>query len=96
MASSKFPQRSLALSAAKNSTIAVPVIGFVSDALVTQREQFILVNKVKPPSRGQCPAAARSRRQAGPERPCRSAQYRSQISLSWADQTRVRPLGDRH
>jgi DGQHR domain-containing protein len=41
-------QRSLALSAAKNSTIAVPVIGFVSDALITQREQFILVNKVKP------------------------------------------------
>lgn len=41
-------QRSLALGAAKNSAIAVPVVGFVSDALSTQREQFILVNKVKP------------------------------------------------
>lgn len=41
-------QRSLALGAARNSAIAVPVVGFVSDALTTQREQFILVNKVKP------------------------------------------------
>ena len=41
-------QRSLALSAAKDSTIAVPVIGFVSDALAIQREQFILVNKARP------------------------------------------------
>jgi DGQHR domain-containing protein len=41
-------QRSLALSAAKDTTIAVPVIGFVSDALATQREQFILVNKARP------------------------------------------------
>lgn len=41
-------QRSLALSAAKDSTIAVPVIGFVSDVLATQREQFILVNKARP------------------------------------------------
>jgi len=41
-------QRSLALGAAKNSAIAVPVVGFVSDVLTTQREQFILVNKVKP------------------------------------------------
>jgi len=41
-------QRSLALSAAKDATIAVPVIGFVSDALATQREQFILVNKARP------------------------------------------------
>ncbi len=41
-------QRSLALSAAKDSTIAVPVIGFVSDALAIQREQFILVNKSRP------------------------------------------------
>lgn len=41
-------QRSLALGAAKDPTIAVPVIGFVSDALSTQREQFILVNKVRP------------------------------------------------
>lgn len=38
-------QRSLALSAAKNKTIAVPVIGFISDEISTQREQFILVNK---------------------------------------------------
>lgn len=41
-------QRSLALGAAKDSAIAVPVIGFVSDAVETQREQFILVNKVRP------------------------------------------------
>lgn len=41
-------QRSLALAAAKDPTIAVPVIGFISDALVTQREQFILVNKARP------------------------------------------------
>lgn len=41
-------QRSLALAAAKDPTIAVPVIGFVSDALATQREQFILVNKARP------------------------------------------------
>lgn len=41
-------QRSLALAAAKDTAIAVPVVGFVSDALETQREQFILVNKVKP------------------------------------------------
>ncbi len=41
-------QRSLALSAAKDRTIAVPVVGFVSDALETQREQFILVNKARP------------------------------------------------
>lgn len=38
-------QRSLALAAAKNKTIAVPVIGFVSNEITTQREQFILVNK---------------------------------------------------
>lgn len=41
-------QRSLALSEARNPEIAVPVIGFVSDALTTQREQFILVNKSRP------------------------------------------------
>lgn len=41
-------QRSLALSAAKDSAIAVPVIAFVSDALAIQREQFILVNKARP------------------------------------------------
>lgn len=41
-------QRSLALSEARNPEIAVPVIGFVSDALAIQREQFILVNKARP------------------------------------------------
>lgn len=40
-------QRSLALAGAKNSKIAVPVIGFISDDVSTQREQFILVNKSK-------------------------------------------------
>lgn len=40
-------QRSLALAAAKNKQIAVPVIGFISDEVSTQREQFILVNKSK-------------------------------------------------
>lgn len=45
-------QRSLALAQAKNSTLPVPVIGFVSDNLEIQRQQFILVNKAKPlPSR---------------------------------------------
>ena len=38
-------QRSLALASAQNKTIAVPLIGFVSDEVTTQREQFILVNK---------------------------------------------------
>lgn len=41
-------QRSLALARAQKSDIAVPVIGFVSSDLETQREQFILVNKAKP------------------------------------------------
>src|SRR4051812_42454734 len=41
-------QRSLALARAENREIAVPVIGFVSDRLDVQREQFILVNKAKP------------------------------------------------
>lgn len=41
-------QRSLALAQAKQDRLAVPIIGFVSDALDTQREQFILVNKAKP------------------------------------------------
>lgn len=41
-------QRSLALSRAKNPNIAVPVVGFISPNLETQREQFILVNKAKP------------------------------------------------
>jgi DGQHR domain-containing protein len=45
-------QRSLALAQASKFDIAVPVVGFVSDSLVVQREQFILVNKAKPlPSR---------------------------------------------
>ncbi len=41
-------QRSLALSQATHKDVAVPVIGFVSDKLSVQREQFILVNKAKP------------------------------------------------
>ncbi len=41
-------QRSIALSHAKNKEIPVPVIGFVSNSLEVQREQFILVNKAKP------------------------------------------------
>jgi DGQHR domain-containing protein len=41
-------QRSIAMSRAKNPDIAVPVVGFVSPNLETQREQFILVNKAKP------------------------------------------------
>jgi DGQHR domain-containing protein len=41
-------QRSLALARAQNKSIAVPVIGFVSDDIEAQREQFILVNKAKP------------------------------------------------
>lgn len=41
-------QRSLALSQVGDRKIPVPVIGFVSDSLEIQREQFILVNKAKP------------------------------------------------
>lgn len=41
-------QRSIALSQAMHRDIAVPVVGFVSDSLAVQREQFILVNKAKP------------------------------------------------
>jgi DGQHR domain-containing protein len=41
-------QRSLALAQAEYKDIAVPVVGFVSDSLALQREQFILVNKSKP------------------------------------------------
>ncbi|QPF71468.1 DGQHR domain-containing protein [Roseateles sp. DAIF2] len=41
-------QRSLALAQAVNKSIPVPVVGFVSDSLEVQREQFILVNKAKP------------------------------------------------
>lgn len=41
-------QRSLALSQVEDRKIPVPVIGFVSDSLEIQREQFILVNKARP------------------------------------------------
>lgn len=41
-------QRSLALARAKDKSIAVPVVGFVSDDVEAQREQFILVNKARP------------------------------------------------
>jgi DGQHR domain-containing protein len=41
-------QRSLALAQSVNKNLPVPVIGFVSDSLEIQREQFILVNKAKP------------------------------------------------
>lgn len=41
-------QRSLALSKIEDKSILVPVIGFVSDRLDVQREQFILVNKARP------------------------------------------------
>ena len=41
-------QRSLALSKTKNNGLPVPVVGFVSDDLQLQREQFIIVNKAKP------------------------------------------------
>lgn len=41
-------QRSLALSEANDPNLSVPVVGFVSDDLATQREQFILVNKARP------------------------------------------------
>lgn len=41
-------QRSLALARARKNRIPVPLIGFISDDLEVQREQFILVNKAKP------------------------------------------------
>lgn len=41
-------QRSLALAQTQKRDLAVPVVGFVSDNLSVQREQFILVNKAKP------------------------------------------------
>jgi DGQHR domain-containing protein len=41
-------QRSLALSQAENRNIPVPVVGFVSNRIDVQREQFILVNKARP------------------------------------------------
>ncbi|MDM1328911.1 DGQHR domain-containing protein DpdB [Acinetobacter indicus] len=45
-------QRALALENTKNTTLPIPVIGFITNSLEDQREQFILVNKVKPlPSR---------------------------------------------
>jgi DGQHR domain-containing protein len=41
-------QRSLALSESNTPELPVPVVGFVSDDLAIQREQFILVNKARP------------------------------------------------
>src|SRR4030095_12718223 len=41
-------QRSLALSESSSPELPVPVVGFVSDDLAVQREQFILVNKARP------------------------------------------------
>jgi DGQHR domain-containing protein len=41
-------QRSLALSRTTNTEISVPVVGFISGDIETQREQFILVNKARP------------------------------------------------
>ncbi|MDO7413096.1 DGQHR domain-containing protein DpdB [Acinetobacter baumannii] len=41
-------QRALALENTKNKTIPIPIIGFISSNLEFQREQFILVNNVKP------------------------------------------------
>lgn len=41
-------QRSLALAQTNTNDLPVPVVGFVSDNLEEQREQFILVNKAKP------------------------------------------------
>lgn len=41
-------QRAIALSQAKDSSLHVPVIAFVSEDLSVHREQFILVNKARP------------------------------------------------
>lgn len=41
-------QRALALARTTNNQIPVPIVGFVSPDIDTQREQFILVNKSKP------------------------------------------------
>jgi len=41
-------QRSLALAQVRKIEMVVPVVGFVSDNLNMQREQFILVNKARP------------------------------------------------
>ncbi len=40
-------QRTIALSKTKNQNLPIPVIGFISNNLQLQREQFILVNKIK-------------------------------------------------
>lgn len=45
-------QRTLALSKAKKKDLLVPVTAFVSDDFDTHREQFTLVNKVKPLPQG--------------------------------------------
>ena len=41
-------QRTLALSESDNKDILVPVVGFVTDNVNTQREQFLLLNKGRP------------------------------------------------
>ena len=43
-------QRTIALSRTTNFDIPVPVVGFVSPDIDVQRQQFIIVNKVKKPS----------------------------------------------
>src|SRR5947209_9167585 len=44
-------QRALALAENRADHLVVPVVAFVSEAIATQREQFILVNKARPLSR---------------------------------------------
>ncbi len=44
-------QRALALAESRAEHLLVPVVAFVSEAVATQREQFILVNKARPLSR---------------------------------------------
>jgi DGQHR domain-containing protein len=41
-------QRTLALAERSTTDLPVPVVGFVSDTIAEQREQFILVNKARP------------------------------------------------
>lgn len=41
-------QRALALAESNKPTLPIPVVGFVSDDIGIQREQFILVNKARP------------------------------------------------
>ena len=41
-------QRSTALAKINNTTLKVPVVGFICPDIETQRQQFILVNKAKP------------------------------------------------